>query len=141
MTRLGIIQLASDIVAILPELERDGAINKATVLETMIRGAENNAEPAQVPAPEGFREGKTVEHILISVTVVHTNKIIQYDDSIAHIVQVGLEGYIGLERVVVRPHYEHGKIEQHVGGCKCGHCDPKQDRQQVPPATTEETKP
>jgi len=72
--------------------------------------------------PEGFENGLTVEHILLSVTVVHTNKIMQYDDSAARILERALLTYGGVKSVNAKAQYDHGRIDTHSNGCECGKC-------------------
>lgn len=67
----------------------------------------------------------TIEHILLSVTVVSTNKLIQYDDSVARIVERGLkDNYNGVVRVKAEVFYNHGQHQIHVDHCGCGQCKP-----------------
>lgn len=66
--------------------------------------------------------GFHVEHILLSVTVVHTNDIIQYDDSCAHLIGKGLKEYNGVVSVQAETLYKHGKTDTHPEGCDCGEC-------------------
>lgn len=70
----------------------------------------------------GFEAGFTVEHILLSVTVVSTNKIIQYDDSVAMILADGLREYTGVESVKADVLYQHTKVETHPNSCTCHFC-------------------
>lgn len=77
------------------------------------------------PSMEGFEKGLSVEHILLSVTVVHTNRIIQYDDSCINILKRTLEDdYNGVQRVDVKVHYDHGQTHIHPNNCECGICKP-----------------
>ena len=80
--------------------------------------------PASVVAPEGHLDGYSIEHILLSVTVVHTNKIIQYDDDCARLIEKHLAEYNGVVRVSAQVQYDHAKIEVHTKGCECGKCKP-----------------
>lgn len=66
----------------------------------------------------------TVEHILISVTVVHINKLIQYDDSCANILERELLKYNGVNRVFTTVHYNHCNDEVHQDDCSCHFCKP-----------------
>ncbi len=76
-------------------------------------------------ATEGFENGLTVEHILLSVTIVSTKESAgQFDDSCAHAVQKTLKEYHGVKSVEAQVLYEHTKIEKHADHCKCGHCEP-----------------
>lgn len=77
--------------------------------------------------PQGFEEGKTVEHIMLCVTVVSTNRIIQYDDSAARILKKQLMEYKGVKSVSANVLYNHTKTEQHSNGCGCHFCEPSQD--------------
>ncbi len=69
-----------------------------------------------------FRKGLQIEHILLSVTVVHTNEIMQYDDSCNHLIGKGLKEYNGVVSVQAETLYKHGKTDIHPEGCECGHC-------------------
>jgi len=75
-------------------------------------------------APKDWELGHTVEHILLSVTVVHTNQIIQYDDSCAYLIQKHLKDYTGVVRVEAQVQYNHTKTDVHIKGCQCGICNP-----------------
>lgn len=77
-----------------------------------------------VADPIGFERGYTIEHIMLSVTVVHTNKIMQYDDSAAGILSRELLKYDGVERVDAKVLYDHTKTEEHQKDCECGKCKP-----------------
>lgn len=80
------------------------------------------------PDPDPFEDGLTVEHILITVDVVHRNKIIQYDDSCAHIINTYLKGnYAGVVTVNAQAKYDHCKVENHPKGCECHWCGPHKD--------------
>lgn len=70
--------------------------------------------------------GLTVEHILISVAVVHTNQIMQYDDSCAHLIGKGLKEFNGVQSVQADVLYKHTKIEVHLEKCECGYCTYRQ---------------
>jgi len=72
--------------------------------------------------PDGFEKGFSVEHILLSVTVVHTNRIMQYDDSAARILEKELLTYNGIKSVNAKAQYDHGKTDIHANGCECGKC-------------------
>lgn len=74
--------------------------------------------------PEGGEAGFSIEHILLSVTVVHTNRIIQYDDSCARLLEIHLKEYSGVVRVDAKVQYEHSKTDIHIKGCECGICKP-----------------
>lgn len=80
-----------------------------------------------VPAPQFWIQGYSIEHILISVMVVHTNRIIQYDDSCAFILEKALKEYGGVVRVETEVHYKHCKTDIHGNGCSCGICKPQTD--------------
>jgi hypothetical protein len=74
---------------------------------------------------EGFKKGFTIEHILLSITVISTKEGAgQFDDSCAHIVAKGLKEYHGVVDVLPEVLYKHTKIEQHADCCGCGLCDP-----------------
>jgi len=79
------------------------------------------------PTPEGGEAGFTIEHILLSVTVVHTNRIMQYDDSCASILNRELKQYGGVVRTSAIALYCHGKTEVHLLNCECGLCGPRKD--------------
>lgn len=77
--------------------------------------------------PTGFESGLTVEHILLSITVVSNKESAgQFDDSAAYQVQKGLNEYHGVERVDVQVLYPHTKIVNHANQCECGICKPPQ---------------
>lgn len=68
--------------------------------------------------------GLTIEHILLSVTVISTKESAgQFDDSAAFLVKEGLVTYHGVRHVDARVQYEHTKIEKHPLGCECGLCE------------------
>lgn len=72
--------------------------------------------------PEGFEFGKSIEHILLSITVVSTNRICQYDDTCAGIIWRTLKEYGGVQAVNAEVLYKHTKIETHPAGCDCHYC-------------------
>lgn len=73
--------------------------------------------------PTGLQAGLTIEHILLSVTVVSTKESAgQFDDSAARQAQKALMEYHGVKSVNAQVLYDHTKIEQHVEGCECGKC-------------------
>lgn len=73
----------------------------------------------------GFDKGLTVEHILLSVTVVSTKESAgQFDDTCAGILRRELAHYHGIVRVEPTVLYNHTKIDQHPNGCDCGICKP-----------------
>jgi hypothetical protein len=75
--------------------------------------------------PTGFETGLTVEHILLSVTIVSTKESAgQFDDSCAHQLQKAMMTYHGVKTAHVTVFYEHGKVKQHSNTCECGHCSP-----------------
>lgn len=81
----------------------------------------------KVDFPEGPGSGLpgpgfTIEHILLSVTVVHTNRIIQYDDSCAHLIKKYLHEYNGVLTIDAQVLYNHTKVDSHIDGCECGMC-------------------
>lgn len=74
---------------------------------------------------EGFETGFTVEHIMLSVTIVSTKESAgQFDDSCAHQVEKAMKAYHGVVQVIPEVLYKHTKIEQHPNECTCGYCDP-----------------
>lgn len=86
-----------------------------------------NAASVSHPAPSDneFKNGLTVEHVLLSVTVVSTKESCgQFDDSIAHIIRKGLAEYHGVVRSMPEVLYKHTKIEMHANECECGYCKP-----------------
>lgn len=91
-------------------------------------GMTTDLAEAAVKPPEGFERGFTIEHILLSITVVHTNKIMQYDDSCAHLIRKHLEEYNGVVRVDANVLYNHTKVDAHQKGCECGICQPTQSK-------------
>jgi hypothetical protein len=83
-------------------------------------------EAAEACEPEGGERGFTIEHILLSITVVHTNRIMQYDDTCANIVKKKLEEeFKGVVRVNAHALYDHSKIDAHTKGCQCHICSPE----------------
>jgi hypothetical protein len=72
--------------------------------------------------PEQFKKGYHVEHILLSVTVIHINEIIQYNDSCAQILERELPNYKGVIRVKASVYYDHSQTRVHSHGCECGIC-------------------
>ena len=75
----------------------------------------------------GFRNGLTVEHILLSVTVVSTKESAgQFDDSASYLLRKHLKEYHGVKTVEAQALYCHSKVEQHSDGCQCGHCKPSE---------------
>ena len=84
-----------------------------------------NENPTEVGGNAGFENGLTIEHVLLSVTVVSNKESAgQFDDSIARIVECGLAEYHGVIRVDANVQYNHTKIEHHPNGCECGKCKP-----------------
>lgn len=74
---------------------------------------------------EGFERGFTVEHVLLSVTIVSTKESAgQFDDSCAHLIEKHLMDYHGVVRVEAKVHYKHTKIDMHANDCGCGICKP-----------------
>jgi len=79
-------------------------------------------QPTELPTAEN---GLTVEHILLSITVVSTKESAgQFDDTCARIVERELMKYHGIKTVDARVQYQHTKIEKHFEGCNCQHCQP-----------------
>jgi hypothetical protein len=74
------------------------------------------------PTTPEFKDGLTVEHILLSVTVTSTSKIIQYDDSCSHILRKELKEYHDVVGVRAEVLGKHTRIETHSKGCECGDC-------------------
>ncbi len=74
---------------------------------------------------EGFEKGLTIEHILLSITIVSTKDSAgQFDDSCANAVNRTLKEYHGVQRVDAQVLYNHTKIENHANECECGKCKP-----------------
>lgn len=74
---------------------------------------------------EGFENGLTVEHVLLSVTIVMDKTAVgQLDDSSARAVQRAIEDYCGVRYVDAKVLYNHTKIEHHPNHCECGICVP-----------------
>lgn len=72
---------------------------------------------------EGFENGLTIEHIMLSVTVVSTKESAgQFDDSIAYQIQKVMPEYHGVKTVVAKVLYEQTKIEKHANHCECPFC-------------------
>lgn len=59
---------------------------------------------------------------MLSVTVVSSNKICQYDDTCAGIIERTLREYGGVKSVKAEVLYKHTKIETHSDNCECGEC-------------------
>lgn len=73
----------------------------------------------------GFEKGLTIEHVLLSVTVVSTKESAgQFDDAIAYLIEKHLKEYHGIVRVDAQVQYKHTKIENHSNGCQCEICVP-----------------
>jgi hypothetical protein len=66
--------------------------------------------------------GLQVEHIMLSVTVVHGSSMMQYDDSCAFLIGKHLKEYNGIVSVQAEVLYDHTKTETHFEGCQCGNC-------------------
>jgi hypothetical protein len=79
-----------------------------------------NSELSQI-RPEDHN-GLQVERILLSVTVVHGSKMMQYDDSCAFLIGNGLKEYNGVVSVQAEVLYDHSKTDTHPEGCECGNC-------------------
>jgi hypothetical protein len=74
---------------------------------------------------EGFERGLTVEHILLSVTIVSTKESAgQFDDSCANQLEKAMKEYHGVQRVRADVLYNHTKIVMHSNDCECGICKP-----------------
>lgn len=74
--------------------------------------------------PPDSKPGFTIEHILLSVTIVSTSESAgQFDDSCASILRRELAKYNGVTEVLPEVQYKHTKIEVHQDGCVCGICD------------------
>lgn len=89
---------------------------------------DSQTEPTGIVAGNnfGFDKGLTVEHVMLSVTVVSTKESAgQFDDSIAGIVRRELMKYHGVISVLPEVLYKHTKIEQHPNECECGYCKPR----------------
>lgn len=81
------------------------------------------SEPSE---PEGCGVGLTIEHVLLSVTIVsNKDSAGQFDDSCSRILERELLAYHGIQRIDARVLYEHTKIEKHSLGCECGKCQPQ----------------
>lgn len=82
-------------------------------------------EPVEITlgGNEGFEGGLTVEHILLSITIVSNKESAgQFDDSCAYQIQKNLMEYHGVKSVDAQVLYNHTKIENHPNRCECGHC-------------------
>lgn len=77
---------------------------------------------ASVAPPEGGEPGFKIEHILLTVTIVHTREIGQLDDSAAYLVKRELSQYNGVLTVDATALYDHVKEEVHVKNCTCHWC-------------------
>lgn len=78
----------------------------------------------------GFDKGLTIEHVLLSVTIVSTKESCgQFDDSCSFILVRALREYHGVVRVDVEVLYQHTKIEQHPNECECDKCKPNRPQQ------------
>lgn len=76
-----------------------------------------------VTPPEGGEPGFKIEHILLTVTVVHNRDIGQLDDSAAYLVKRELGQYNGVLTVEATALYDHVKEEVHVKSCTCHWCN------------------
>lgn len=75
--------------------------------------------------PAGFEKGLTIEHVLLSVTIVSNKESAgQFDDSCASQLEAAMLKYHGIERIEAKVLYQHTKIENHVNDCHCGKCRP-----------------
>lgn len=75
--------------------------------------------------PEGFDDGLTIEHILLSVTIVSTKESAgQFDDSCAYLLEKHMKEYHGVTSIDAQVQYKHTKIEHHPKHCNCGYCKP-----------------
>lgn len=89
---------------------------------------DSQTEPTEIVAGNnfGFDKGLTVEHVMLSITVVSTKESAgQFDDSIAGVVRRELVKHHGVVDVLPEVLYKHTKIEQHSNGCECGYCKPR----------------
>lgn len=68
------------------------------------------------------REGFAIEHIILTVTIVHDREIGQFDDSCAYHVRNELLQYVGIKVVEAAPLYNNCRIDRHVDGCDCHFC-------------------
>jgi hypothetical protein len=85
--------------------------------------AESEVRPT-IGGNEGFERGLTVEHVMLSVTVISTKKSCgQFDDSCAYQLKKALYDYAGVKEVRTQVLYNHTKIEQHANECQCGYCN------------------
>lgn len=74
--------------------------------------------------PPDSKPGFTIEHILLSVTVVSTSESAgQFDDTCSGIIRRELAKYHGVTEALSEVQYKHTKIEVHQDGCQCGICD------------------
>ncbi len=67
------------------------------------------------------------QHILIKVHVATYNRIIQYDDTCAHLLTEGLKEYKGAVCISAEPMYDHCNEDLHVEGCECWKCNRARD--------------
>lgn len=89
------------------------------------QAAEIESNGPTIGGHEGFETGYTVEHVMLSVTIVSTKASAgQFDDSCSYVLIEGLKKYHGIERVLPEVLYKHTKIENHPNECTCGYCDP-----------------
>ena len=72
--------------------------------------------------PEDRCPGLKIEHILLSVTVVHNREISQFDDSCAQILERKLLEYDGVLAVDAEALHTHGNTVTHVLNCDCHWC-------------------
>lgn len=95
----------------------------SSIEQDFIPLSELKPAPEPISFQEGFRRGLTIEHVLISVSVISTKESAgQFDDSIAGLVERGLKEYRGVKAVGTTVLYQHGKIEQHADNCVCHYC-------------------
>lgn len=75
------------------------------------------------PNDPSFENGIEHQYILIRVHVATSNRIIQYDDSCAHLISSGLRDYNGVLFCRAEPLYKHCKEDRHIENCQCGECE------------------
>lgn len=86
---------------------------------------ENQTDSILTNPQFGFDKGLTLEHVLLSITIVSTKESCgQFDDSCSFILERALKEYNGVVNVDSKVLYQHTKIEQHTNECECGYCKP-----------------
>lgn len=94
--------------------------------------AASDLQPVNPLTDEGFQKGIEHQHILLSVHVATYNRIIQYDDTCAHLIAEGLKEYKGAVCVKAEVMYHHSREDRHPNDCVCGQCEQAKSAGLVP---------